>query len=123
MLALREVSKTFMAGTADAVRALDRVSLVLEPGDFVTIIGSNGAGKSTLLNAIGGLVLPDCGRIGLDGADITLAPVHRRADRPGRAEPAGEHLCVNVDRREPGDGRTAWRNARPASSGDRGAGA
>ena len=77
----------------------------------MTIIGSNGAGKSTLLNAIAGLVLPDAGRIELDGSDITCAPVHRRAraDRPDRAESAGEHLCVDVDRREPGDGGAARR--------------
>ena len=97
MLALREVSKTFMAGTADAVRALDRVSLVLEPGDFVTIIGSNGAGKSTLLNAIGGLVLPDSGRIELDGADITLASVHRRGALIGRvAQNPLESTCASM---------------------------
>jgi putative ABC transport system ATP-binding protein len=97
MLALREVSKTFMAGTADAVRALDRVSLVLEPGDFVTIIGSNGAGKSTLLNALGGLVLPDSGRIELDGADITQAPVHRRGALIGRvAQNPLESTCASM---------------------------
>ncbi len=97
MLALREMSKTFMAGTADAVRALDRVSLVLEPGDFVTIIGSNGAGKSTLLNAIGGLVLPDSGRIELDGTDITFTPVHRRGALIGRvAQNPLESTCASM---------------------------
>ncbi len=97
MLALREVSKTFVAGTADAVRALDRVSLVLEPGDFVTIIGSNGAGKSTLLNAIGGLVSPDSGRIELDGADITFAPAHRRGALIGRvAQNPLESTCASM---------------------------
>jgi putative tryptophan/tyrosine transport system ATP-binding protein len=97
MLALREVSKTFMAGTANAVRALDRVSLVLESGDFVTIIGSNGAGKSTLLNAIGGLVLPDSGRVELDGADLTLAPVHRRGALIGRvAQNPLESTCASM---------------------------
>ncbi len=90
MLGLHEVSKTFKTGTADAVRALDRISLTLSAGDFVTIIGSNGAGKSTLLNAIAGLVLPDAGRIELDGNDITFAPVHRArcTDRTCRAESA-----------------------------------
>lgn len=84
MLELRDVSKSFMAGTANAVRALDRVSLSLGAGDFVTVIGSNGAGKSTLLNAVAGLVIPDSGRIELDGADITFAPVYRRGALIGR---------------------------------------
>ena len=97
MLALREVSKTFMAGTADTVRALDRVSLMAEPGEFVTIIGSNGAGKSTLLNAISGLVLPDTGRIELDGSDITHAPVHRKGALIGRvAQNPLESICASM---------------------------
>jgi putative tryptophan/tyrosine transport system ATP-binding protein len=97
MLALHAVSKTFMAGTGDAVRALDGVNLVLAPGDFVTIIGSNGAGKSTLLNAIAGLVLPDSGRIELDGNNITLAPVHRRGALIGRvAQNPLESTCASM---------------------------
>jgi putative ABC transport system ATP-binding protein len=97
MLALHEVSKTYMAGTADAVRALDRVSLKLDAGDFVSIIGSNGAGKSTLLNAIAGLVMPDSGRIELDGNDITLAPVHRRGALIGRvAQNPLESTCASM---------------------------
>ncbi len=78
-LTLREISKTFIT-----VRALDRVSLALDAGDFVTIIGSNGAGKSTLLNTIAGLVMPDSGTIELQGSDITVAPVHRRGALIGR---------------------------------------
>jgi putative ABC transport system ATP-binding protein len=97
MLTLREVSKSFMAGTADTVRALDRVNLVLQPGDFVTVIGSNGAGKSTLLNVIAGLVPPSAGRIELDGADITLAPVHRRSALIGRvAQNPLESTCASM---------------------------
>jgi putative ABC transport system ATP-binding protein len=79
MLVVQEVSKSFMS-----VRALDRVSLTFAVGDFVTLIGSNGAGKSTLLNVIAGLVLPDSGRIKLDGNDLTDAPVHRRGEFIGR---------------------------------------
>jgi putative ABC transport system ATP-binding protein len=97
MLALHDVGKTFMEGTADVVRALDRVSLTLEAGDFVTVIGSNGAGKSTLLNAIAGLVVPDAGRIVLDAADITVAPVHRRAALIGRiAQNALDSTCASM---------------------------
>jgi putative tryptophan/tyrosine transport system ATP-binding protein len=97
MLGLHAVSKTFKTGTADAVRALDRISLTLSAGDFVTIIGSNGAGKSTLLNAIAGLVLPDAGRIELDGNDITFAPVHERGARIGRvAQNPLESTCASM---------------------------
>jgi len=97
MLALSQVTKTFMAGTPNAVRALDRVSLMLHAGDFVTVIGSNGAGKSTLLNAIAGLVLPESGRIELDGVDITVAPVHRRSALIGRvAQNPLDSTCASM---------------------------
>jgi putative ABC transport system ATP-binding protein len=96
-LLLREIGKTFLAGTADAVRALDRVDLALEQGDFMTVIGSNGAGKSTLLNVIAGLVLPDSGRIVLDGRNITLDPVHRRGALIGRvAQNPMESTCASL---------------------------
>ncbi len=60
------------------------MSLHLEPGDFVTIIGSNGAGKSTLFNAIAGSFFTDSGSIILDGKDITFQPEHIRARVIGR---------------------------------------
>ena len=59
MLELEGISKTFFPGTPNAHKALDQLSLTLEPGDFVTVIGSNGAGKSTLFNVISGMFLPD----------------------------------------------------------------
>ncbi|MBQ6118267.1 MAG: ATP-binding cassette domain-containing protein, partial [Clostridia bacterium] len=54
MLDVINVSKTFNPGTVNERKALSGVSLHLEHGDFVTVIGSNGAGKSTLFNLIGG---------------------------------------------------------------------
>ena len=54
MLKLQNISKTFNKGTASAKQAINNLSLQLNPGDFVSIIGSNGAGKSTVFNAIGG---------------------------------------------------------------------
>lgn len=84
MLDLSHVSKTFYPGTPDAKLALDDLSLHLEPGEFVTIIGSNGAGKSTLFNAVCGSFLTDTGRISLAGQDITFTPEHVRAKRIGR---------------------------------------
>ena len=54
MLELKNISKTFNKGTVNAKTALDNLSLTLNDGDFVTVIGGNGAGKSTMLNAIAG---------------------------------------------------------------------
>ena len=91
----------------------------------MTIIGSNGAGKSTLLNAIGGLVLPDSGRVELDGADLTLAPVHRRGALIGRvAQNPLESTCASMSIAE-NLAMAARRggNARPAARGDPGTGA
>jgi len=53
------------------VQILRHVSLRVETGEMVTLVGSNGAGKSTLLNAICGIVPPTAGRVRLDGTDIT----------------------------------------------------
>ena len=55
MLEVREIYKTFNAGTVNEKRAINGVSLTLADGDFVTVIGGNGAGKSTLLNLVAGV--------------------------------------------------------------------
>ena len=54
MLEVQDIYKTFNPGTVNEKRALNGVSVTLNDGDFVTVIGGNGAGKSTLLNAIAG---------------------------------------------------------------------
>ena len=54
MLDIKKISKTFNPGTVNEKKALTELSLHLDEGDFVTIVGSNGAGKSTLFNAIAG---------------------------------------------------------------------
>ncbi len=84
MLELRGLEKTFARGTVNAHTALRQVSLHLQHGEFVTVIGSNGAGKSTLFNAICGTFLCDAGHILLDGKDITFLPEHTRARQIGR---------------------------------------
>ena len=56
------------------VQILRDVSLKVEAGEMVTLVGSNGAGKSTLLNTICGIVRPTAGRVTLDGTDITGWP-------------------------------------------------
>ena len=84
MLDMNSISKTFYPGTANEKKALSGLSLHLEAGDFVTIIGSNGAGKSTLLNAVAGVFYVDAGSIVLGGRDITFQPEHRRSRGIGR---------------------------------------
>ncbi len=84
MLKITNLHKTFNAGTINAKKALDGLSLTINEGDFVTVIGGNGAGKSTLLNAICGVWKPDAGRIEIDGIDVTGMPEHKRAAFLGR---------------------------------------
>src|SRR5438552_1605453 len=61
------------------IEALKGVSLKVEPGEIVTIIGANGAGKSTLLKSIAGLLPPDTGEIWFEGQMIKNKPPHRVA--------------------------------------------
>ena len=84
MLELKNVKKTFNAGTVNEKRVLRGLDLVLADGDFVTVIGGNGAGKSTVLNAIAGVWPVDAGQILIDGSDVTGLPEYRRAAFLGR---------------------------------------
>ena len=84
MLKLENITLPFTAGTVDEKKALTNLSLHLEKGDFVTILGSNGAGKSTLFNTIAGTYTPDSGKIYLDGKDITSLPDYKRSKEIGR---------------------------------------
>lgn len=84
MLELSHISKTFFPGTVNAKTALNDLSLTLENGDFVTIIGSNGAGKSTMLNAISGVFPVDSGSIVIDEKNVTRLPEYKRAAYLGR---------------------------------------
>ena len=84
MLNLENISLTFNPGTVNEKKALENLSLHLNKGDFVTILGSNGAGKSTLFNTIAGTYLPDTGRITLDGKEITKQPDYKRSKDIGR---------------------------------------
>jgi putative ABC transport system ATP-binding protein len=79
LLRLERIRQVFHRGTPDEVTALADLSLDVEDGDFITLIGSNGAGKSTLLNVIAGSQRVDSGRIVLDGRDITSLAAHARA--------------------------------------------
>ena len=84
MLGLHELRKTFFPGTPNEVRALQDVSLTIDEGSFVIVIGTNGSGKSTLLNAAAGTFPLDHGTITLAGYDVTKWPEHRRASLIGR---------------------------------------
>ncbi len=84
MLELKNIKKTFFPGTVNEKVALKGIDLVLEDGDFVTIIGGNGVGKSTLFNAITGAWRPDCGQVLIDGVVVTHLPEHKRAKFLGR---------------------------------------
>ena len=84
MLDVLQVSKTFNKGTINEKRALIDVSLHLDQGEFVTVIGGNGAGKSTLLNAVAGSWPVDSGAIVLDGKNITGVAEYKRAPLIGR---------------------------------------
>ncbi|MGM9607232.1 MAG: ABC transporter ATP-binding protein [Oscillospiraceae bacterium] len=84
MLDVKNIYKTFNPGTVNEKTALNGVSLHLNEGDFVTVIGGNGAGKSTLLNAVAGVWPVDEGSISIGGVDVTRLSEHKRAKYIGR---------------------------------------
>ena len=70
MIQLNSVTKTYTLGQ-QLIKAVDDVSLTMETGEFVAIMGKSGCGKTTLLGLIGGLDRPDSGRIKVNGQEIT----------------------------------------------------
>jgi branched-chain amino acid transport system ATP-binding protein len=83
-----------------AIHALQRVSLQVEAGEIVTLIGSNGAGKSTTLRAISGLIRPRAGAIRFEGTDLAhLRPHQIVAAGIGHA-PEGRRVFANLSVRE-----------------------
>lgn len=84
MLDVKDIKKTFNKGTVNEKKALQGLSLHLNDGDFVTVIGGNGAGKSTMLNAIAGVWPVDSGTITIDDIDVTKQPEYKRVKYIGR---------------------------------------
>ncbi len=84
MINAQQLRKTFNAGTPLENVVLQGLSLQLDEGEFVSVIGSNGAGKSTLLNCLSGEILVDDGSIEIDGKDVTKLSSHQRADKVAR---------------------------------------
>ena len=115
MLELHQVCKTFNPGTVNEKAALNHLSLTLEEGDFVTVIGGNGAGKSTMLNAISGVWPVDEGTIRIDGVDVTELSEHRRAVYLGRVfqDPHGGDGGQHDHRGESSSGRPPGGEAHP----------
>ncbi|SUO96494.1 ABC transporter ATP-binding protein [Suttonella ornithocola] len=84
MIQANNLYKTFNPKTPLENPVLQGLSLSLEAGEFVTVIGSNGAGKSTFLNALSGEVFVDKGEIIIDGKNVTRLSTHKRSNLVAR---------------------------------------
>jgi branched-chain amino acid transport system ATP-binding protein len=97
-MALLEVSD--IRARYGAIEALKGVSLTVEAGEVVTLIGSNGAGKSTTLRSISGLTPASAGTVTFDGEDITRVPAHEIVVRGIALSPEGRHCFPRMTVRE-----------------------
>lgn len=79
MLKLESISKTFAAGTSRELKVLSDITLEIEQGEFVVLLGTNGSGKTTLVNIIAGHAKPDTGRISLNDIDLTDLLAYERS--------------------------------------------
>ena len=83
-----------------AIQALKGVSISVNQGEVVTMIGANGAGKSTTIRSISGLVRPRTGRITFEGEDITRVPPHKLVTRGICQSPEGRRVFADMTVRE-----------------------
>src|SRR5712691_5565159 len=79
MIELHGIGRTYTRPTGESVLALSDVSLRIERGKFVAIVGASGSGKSTLMNLLGLLDRPDKGRYLLDGQDVSGLDINAQA--------------------------------------------
>lgn len=84
MLKITSLTKIFNKDTTNEKVALNNVSIEINDGDFITIIGGNGSGKTTFLNLISGVYIPDNGTIEINGDNVTNLLEHKRAKFLGR---------------------------------------
>ena len=70
MLEIRDLVKHYQLGKAKPIRAVDGVTLTIEPGEFVAMYGPSGSGKSTLIDLVAGAMPPDAGTVTFDGQDL-----------------------------------------------------
>jgi branched-chain amino acid transport system ATP-binding protein len=95
MLTLENISVNY-----GAIEALRGVSMRVEQGEVITLIGANGAGKTTTLRTITGLLAPRAGRVTYEGADISGAATHRLVSRGIAMSPEGRGVFANLSVRE-----------------------
>lgn len=84
MVRLDRITKVFHAAEVNEVVALSQVSLMVDEGGFLVVLGGNGSGKSTLLNLVAGAFFPDAGSVSVGGEDLTFVPEYARAALIGR---------------------------------------
>lgn len=85
MIELQNVSKTYRISKENVVNAVRGVSVVIAPGEFVTITGRSGSGKTTLLNLAAGLTTPTSGAVRHDGVDLWSLPDDRQSQLRARS--------------------------------------
>jgi branched-chain amino acid transport system ATP-binding protein len=95
MLSLHNVSVNY-----GAIEALTDISLHVEQGEVVTLIGANGAGKTTTLRTITGLLQPRAGKVVFEEEDISGKPTHKLVARGISMSPEGRGVFANLSVRE-----------------------
>ena len=79
MISLQNITKVFHKGKENELTAVDHISLQINKGEFVVLVGANGSGKTTLLNIIGGAEQPTSGSVSINQTEVTQFPEHKRS--------------------------------------------